>query len=510
MNILENPTIKELVKDLERRVNDKILEKNNFDFLLKLLSKAESVEEAINICSLGTTYKKTGLIFEKKLEQESDSLRYFEKNNELSIKGGALEHKLIIGDNYPILKNLLIEYRNKIDIIYIDPPYGMDGSNDFAKTNYDNRITRDNLLSMLLPRLELSKQLLSPSGVIFCSIDDRNYAYLKTLFDDVFQEVNFINTLIWHSNKSIMKGSQFIRKDHEYILVYAKDRNMATFNKLKNNMEFFNPDNDPKGPWYSSNATYKLNPNSPNYFGIEVPSGDVIYRTWRFSEKEYINNEIPLYLNGSNVPRIKLYESEVELYTAVPSTLVPINKSSILDEHGTLTTAKTEIKDIFNKDIFETPKPVPLIEYILELSAQNDSIVLDFFAGSGTTGEAVLSFNKKTNSNCKFILATNNETGDNYPNGIALDVTTKRLKRILTGECYDGTNNFNWLTKNIPYLDSLEVYDLIETNVFDNKIFEKINEENYGKTIFSNLSDKVDWVCRNFKQVTYNLNEGDE
>lgn len=510
MNVFESPTIKELVKDLEKRVEDNILERNNFEFLLKLLEKADSIEEAINICSLGTTYKKTGLQFEKKLEKETESIKYFEKDEDLSIKGGQLVHKLVIGDNFPIMKNLLIEYRNKVDIIYIDPPYGMDGTNEFAKTNYENRITRDNLLSMLLPRLELAKQLLSPSGVIFCSIDDRNYAYLKTLFDDVFQESNFINTLVWHSNKSIMKGSQFIRKDHEYVLVYAKDKKMLSFNKLRNNMEFENPDNDPRGPWYSSNATYKLNPSSPNYFGIEVPSGDIVYRTWRFSEKEYLAGDIPLYLKDSNVPRLKLYEDEVELYTAVPSTLVPINKSGILDEHGTLTTAKTEIKDIFGEDIFETPKPVILIEYLLEMAATNNSIVLDFFAGSGTTGEAVLSFNKNTRSNCKFILATNNEVGDTYPNGVATDVTTKRLKRILTGECYDGTNDFKWLTKNLPYLDSLDVYNLKETNTYDREIFSKIDEQLYGKKIFDNLQSKVDWVCKNFKLVTYDIDDGEQ
>lgn len=510
MSVFDNETIQELVKDLQKRVADKILEKNNYDFLIKLLKKADSIEEAINICSLGTTYKKTGLQFEKKLEKETETIKYLEKDHNLSVKGGELVHKLIIGDNFPILKNLLIEYRNKIDIIYIDPPYGMDGTKEFAKTNYENRLTRDNLLSMLLPRLELAKQLLAPSGVIFCSIDDRNYAYLKILFDDVFQEKNFVNTLIWHSNKSIMKGSQFIRKDHEYILVYAKDKESLTFNKLRNNMTFSNPDKDPNGPWYSSNATYKLNPNHPNYYGIKVPNGDVIYRTWRFSEKEYLDGKIPLYFNGSNVPRLKLYEKEVDVYTSVPSTIVPINKSTILDEHGTLTTAKGEIIDIFGKDIFETPKPVRLIEYLLEISATNNSIVLDFFAGSGSTGEAVLSFNKKTNSNCKFILATNNETGLTYPNGIALDVTTKRIKRILSGECYDGTKDFAWLNKNTPFKDSLDVYNLKETNVYDKDIFEEIDETAYGLEKFNDLQEKIEWVCNNFQQVTFDIVDGDD
>lgn len=104
----------------------------------------------------------------------------------------AITHKLIIGDNYPALLNLLITYREKIKMIYIDPPYGKDDLGEFAKTNYENAITRDNLLSMLKPRLQIAKMLLKDDGVIFCSIDDRNQAYVKCLFDDIFGERNFI------------------------------------------------------------------------------------------------------------------------------------------------------------------------------------------------------------------------------------------------------------------------------------------------------------------------------
>ncbi|GAD19653.1 DNA methyltransferase [Helicobacter fennelliae] len=104
----------------------------------------------------------------------------------------AITHKLIIGDNYPALLNLLITYREKIKMIYIDPPYGKDDLGEFAKTNYENAITRDNLLSMLKPRLEIAKMLLKDDGVLFCSIDDRNQAYVKCLFDDIFGERNFI------------------------------------------------------------------------------------------------------------------------------------------------------------------------------------------------------------------------------------------------------------------------------------------------------------------------------
>ena len=126
----------------------------------------------MSIAELGTTYKRTGLHFDKRLEKMSDAIHYFEKNEQLSFstKKDALTHKLIIGDNYKALQNLLIQYKNKIDVIYIDPPYGKDSMGEFAQTNYENAISRDNLLSMLYPRLMLAKQLLSDNGLIFCSM----------------------------------------------------------------------------------------------------------------------------------------------------------------------------------------------------------------------------------------------------------------------------------------------------------------------------------------------------
>ena len=183
-----------ILEDLKSRVEDKILEQANFDLLSKLIKNAENKEEAIAIAELGTTYKRTGFHFDKKLEKIGSTIKYFKKNNELSFcqNEQSKTHKLIIGDNYDALLNLSISYRGKIDVIYIDPPYGKDDMGKFAGTNYNNSITRDNLLSMLYPRLVLAKQLLSEEGVIFCSIDDKNQAYVKCLFDDVFGEQNFI------------------------------------------------------------------------------------------------------------------------------------------------------------------------------------------------------------------------------------------------------------------------------------------------------------------------------
>ena len=212
-----------LIEEINKRVQDKILEPSNASLLIKLINNAESKDEAINIAALGTTYKRTGLHFDKRLEKMTDDIKYFRKNEKLSFYTDSSKpvNKLIIGDNYDALQNLLIQYRGAVDVIYIDPPYGKDSMGEFAKTNYENAITRDNLLSMLYPRLILAKQLLSDEGVIFCSIDDKNQAYVKCLFDEVFGEENFVaNFIIVRAEGGGMAKHAVI--GHDYCLTYAK------------------------------------------------------------------------------------------------------------------------------------------------------------------------------------------------------------------------------------------------------------------------------------------------
>ena len=186
---------KSLIEEINRRVEDRIIEKSNADLIIMLIGQAENLTEAIAIAELGTTYKRTGFHFDKRLEKtDGNTIKFFRKNDALSFFDGSgdVPNKLIIGDNYDALLNLLIEYKGQIDVIYIDPPYGKDKMGDFAKTNYDNAITRDNLLSMLYPRLLIAKRLLNNDGIIFCSIDDKNQAYLKCLMDEIFSESSFL------------------------------------------------------------------------------------------------------------------------------------------------------------------------------------------------------------------------------------------------------------------------------------------------------------------------------
>ena len=214
-----------MIKELEDRVYNKIIEKNNYILLKKLIEKAENIEEAFAIQQLGTMWRKTGFSYDVRLEKLTNDVYYLKKDEELSFRqeGAKQTHKLIIGDNYKALLNLLIEYRNKVKMIYIDPPYGKDRMGEFADTNYNNAITRDNLLSMLEPRLRLAKQLLSDDGVIFISIDDKNQAYLKCLCDEVFGERNFVENFIWNKNatKNLSKTTS---TNHEYIICFCKNK----------------------------------------------------------------------------------------------------------------------------------------------------------------------------------------------------------------------------------------------------------------------------------------------
>lgn len=248
---------RDILAELKQRVEDKILEQNNYDLLEKLISKAENIAQAQAISALGTTYKKIGFHFDTRLEKtKGNAIHYLKKDSKLSFENNpkATTHTLIIGDNYPALLNLLISYREKIKVIYIDPPYGKDNLGDFAPTNYNNAITRDNLLSMLKPRLELAKMLLRDDGVIFCSIDDRNQAYLKCLFDDIFGERNFI----FSAPRIVKKGGKStatIQKNHDYILMYARNREMLDdFNLDERNENNFTLEDE----FVESRGKYKL------------------------------------------------------------------------------------------------------------------------------------------------------------------------------------------------------------------------------------------------------------
>lgn len=539
-----------LIAEMEQRVQDKILEPTNAELLTKLITNADDDNEATMIAELGTTYKRTGFHFDKRMEKQTSDIKYFKKNDRLSFVTSPSKptHKLIIGDNYEALQNLLIEYNRKVGVIYIDPPYGKDSMGDFAKTNYENSITRDNLLSMLYPRLVLAKELLCDNGVIFCSIDDKNQAYVKCLFDEIFGERNFVGNMTLLSNPRGSQNSNYLSYVHESIIMYAKKISQLEtigVDKDEESLSEFK-EIDKKGRRYRLLGLRKrggdwkkedrpkmfypiyVDPNNGECFlekhqdsYIEVfpqrPTGEFSRWTWskeKFIKERHLLIGKPINRKGSeqswDIFRKDFSDNEqgVEKKTKL--------KTIWTEKDTNYQNARNEMKAIFgDSEIFSFPKPTYIIKRLVSIiNLHNNNIILDFFAGSGTTGHAVLDLNKIDGGNRQFILCQLNEKTDTTPNGIAFDVTSKRLKRIMTGECYDGSKDFKWLEDNEPYGDNLDVYDIASVknnNSSEGKTpFDVIDEKLYGKKEFSTLKEKVDWICSNFAHTQQSIESDKE
>ena len=533
----------DLIAEIEKRVEDRVLEPSNAELLSKLIAQADNDNEAISIAALGTTYKRTGLHFDKRLERLTHDIRYFRKNEALSFHtdDNKPTHKLIIGDNYEALQNLLVQYSGAIDVIYIDPPYGKDSMGEFAQTNYQNAITRDNLLSMLYPRLQLAKQLLSDSGVIFCSIDDKNQAYVKCLFDEVFGERNFISVFP-RLTKKAGKTTDKIAINHDYVIAYARSEAVAIKMLDHFDEEYKHSDEyeETRGKYklsqtldydtlgYVNSLDYPIEINGKTYYAGNVTEEEYLKRKqenpkngyrWRWSKElfdfGYENGFIVVktstngsriytktYMNAIIEKHGMFYEVMTKERKKIPSSL------ALLDNEYSNDNAKKELDTIFPIKVFDYSKPTSLIKSLADFMDKDDAIVLDFFAGSGTTGHAVLDLNKD-GGNRTFILCQMNEITDTTPNGIAYDVTAKRLKRVMTGECYDGTKDFEWIKKNKPYGGNLDVYEIDRVADFEytegKSPFDVIDETLYGLPRFATLQEKIDWVCTHFSNARKQL-----
>lgn len=533
-------TRKKLFDQLDKRVADGVLEQTNAELLKKHIGLAESSSEAEAVFALGAMYNRTGLYYDVKLEKTmTNKIHYFKKNDELSFACDPSKptHKLIIGDNYVGLQNLLIQYKETIDVIYIDPPYGKDSLGQFADTNYDNALSRDNLLSMLKFRLDIAKQLLSDHGVIFCSIDDKNQAYVKCLFDTVFGEKNFVGCLIWQSATD--NNPRQISTEHEYILCYCSnialqdkwitksenaEKIKAQYEKIKattSNIDEIqkqlrvwikaNKENlkgvahynnvDEKGVYSSSSNSSNTKPGGYDFDIIhpvtQLPCAKPDFG-WRWPEdtfKKYADaGEVEWGVDETSQPHIK---KRVETATE--------QLKSVYYEDGRAATALL-VSIMSEKKLFDNPKPVEYISRLLKFCSGRNAVVLDFFAGSGTAAHAVLELNRKDGGNRTCILCQLNEITDTTPNGIAYDVTAKRLKRIMTGECYDGFKDFPWIGNNEPYGENLDVFEIVSSRNDDVTVINDIDETLYGKQ-FDSLDKKIDWICSNFQNTQNILKE---
>lgn len=300
------------------------------------------------------------------------------------------DNRLIFGDNLLALKALEQEFTGRVKCVFIDPPYNT-GS---AFEHYDDGMEHSLWLSMMRDRLVLLHKLLAEDGSLWITIDDNEAHYLKVLCDEIFGRVNFIATVIWQKLFTVKNSARFFSDMHEYILIYAKNSTYWRRNLLPRSSEldqsYSNPDNDFRGPW-TTNAIQARNYYSQGSYEIISPSGKKYNPPpgtyWRISQETFKQLEIDRRIwwgkDGTATPRIKKYLSEAK-QGVVPATLW------FHDDVGTNAEAKVEIRSLFqdvdSADVFMTPKPEKLIKRILEIATQPGDLVLDSFAGSGTTG----------------------------------------------------------------------------------------------------------------------------
>ncbi|PNS08419.1 site-specific DNA-methyltransferase [Solilutibacter silvestris] len=293
---------------------------------------------------------------------------------------------LIEGDNLDALKALLPYYAGQVKCIFIDPPYNT-GS---AFEHYDDNIEHSQWLSMMYPRLELLRELLSQDGSIWITLDDNEAHYFKVICDEVFGRKNFITTALWRKNYAPKSTAKHLSVDHDHIFIYAKDEAEWQPNLMprteKQNKAYKNVDNDPRGPWRPNNLAAR-NFYSKGTYPITCPSGRVITGPpkgsyWRVSEEKFraldADGRIWWGQNGNNVPAPKIFLTEVK-QGVTPQTWWSY------EEVGHTQDAKKEIVTLFGDDVFGTPKPERLLERILHLATNSGDLVLDSFLGSGTT-----------------------------------------------------------------------------------------------------------------------------
>lgn len=308
------------------------------------------------------------------------------ENPEYSYGDPNSPNMLIHGDNLLALKALEQDYAGKVKCIYIDPPYNTGN----AFEHYDDGVEHSLWLSLMKPRLDILRNLLSNDGSIWISIDDDESHYLKVLCDMVFGRNNFINNVIWEKKYSPSNDAKWLSDSHDHILVYAKNKEIWRPNLLPRteemNSRYKNPDNDPRGDWKPGDVLVKtfsesgvfpvINPNTKEEFW--PPKGSC-YRFSKDAFKQMItDNRIYFGKTGTTGPQVKRFLSEVK-QGMVSKTLWFRN------EVGDNQEAKTEVKKFNSKSIFSTPKPERLLERVLMLGSNEGDLVLDSFLGSGTT-----------------------------------------------------------------------------------------------------------------------------
>ena len=470
---------------------------------------AKSIINSSDIKNIDAIYQlisqriKTGFVFDAAPEINHDCVSLIEENEDLYIqsKGNPVnfvEHKLIIGENYDALKNILATYTNPkngkglIDIIYIDPPYNTEKSkedgNDYkteveaSKFVYRDKFTRDGWLNLMNERLQLARKVMTDEGVIFISIDDVEHAYLKVLCDDIFDENNFIGSIAVIKAEGGGMAKQIIR-GHDFLYVYAKNKNK--FKPLAREKDVRGEIVDIGGVkyWIQEDAVRKEFGKYGHLYYEDI----LKYRNQEFKDKidEGIKNfEYRLIKKDGSKHIIGKLRRLDEDSTKFYSVLKHLNKDGV-----------NCLKSLGLDKQFPYPKPVSLIKELVKGASffgKKEQIVLDFFAGSGTTGQAIMELNNEDGGRRKCILVTNNE------NNIAHNATWERLYRVIHGK---GSNkeSIEW-----KYSDSQHSLTDNKVRVFD------INTYNLELNDIEKAKELVPLVESQFKLLNENYNARDK
>lgn len=472
------------------------LSKIRRDKMLKTLSEIKkniSDEETLNSLSLienELTKKKYGLIWEEHEERVDKELETqiptFEeiKDKEIMCNPDEKFNFLLEGDNLHSLYLLEKTHKEKIDIIYIDPPYNT-GNNDFTygdeTLSKEDEYKHSKWLSFMERRLNIAKQLLSEKGILAISIDDHEQSQLKMLCDDIFDELNFISC-IPRRTKSSGKTTNNISLNHDYLLLYEKNHNASPIIGIKHNDDGYKFEDEfvkTRGKYklnqtldydslsYSSSLDYPIEYNNETIY----PGGDYekyIQRkngnfkradwAWRWSKDLFefgLENNFIVFKKGKN-GKTRIYtktylnatieKNQQNSYIVKTINRVkPLSSIELVSSEYSNDIAKKELTSIFKNSIFDYPKPTSLIKILMKIYNNKNATILDFFAGSGTTGQAVLELNKEDNGNRQFILCTNNE------NKICEEITYQRLKTIITGLRKDNSKYSDGIKNNLKY-----------------------------------------------------------
>ena len=362
-----------------------------------------------------------------------------------SVGKSRLDGNLIVhGDNLHALKSLIPMYAGRVNCIYIDPPYntGNEGwcYNDNVNSpqqqawlnqnpvGIEDGLRHDKWCAMMWPRLVLLHELLAEDGVIFISIDDNEQHHLRMMMDEIFGANNAVANIIWQKKFSPQNDARWFSDNHDFVLCYAKEKNLWRPTRLqrteKQNQRYSNIDNDPRGVWASGGLDVKTYQKSYDY-PITTPSGRIVHppesKCWRYSSSRFNelvkDNRIWFGEKGNNVPRVKRFLSELK------QGLTPLTVW-LYEEVGHTQGATQQLRPIEIPE-FTSPKPVALIQKILKISAGKNAIILDSFAGSGTTAHATLALNKEDGGNRKFILVECEDYADK--------ITAERVRRVIKG-----------------------------------------------------------------------------